>query len=447
MNLKRYLLTRMITLGLICWAVVSGIVVYRTNSEVSEALESDAQQLQEKVEYAFYMRRMAPEAEGSVPMLGNQYGLKLGPYCLRYEGFNGEQLSSQCAETDGKPLPVWLAKATGIPTEPLQETIHLWGQPFGELNIVPDKDLVLHRFWLTLRDLLLLTGATVLSLSILAYVAIGKALGATTELVSRLDRVDDPHAHVDNEEFQQGPIEFKQIAQGIARLGDRLRLADLARQNLTRQLLQVQEAERRDLAHLVHADLGQSLSVISLQLSQLRSAVAKEDADGAALQLDMLSDAMDEAFEKLRGVLVNKCPPVMEGANLGLAIQDMCTDWRIRTGKDWEIDLHLEETALRKLNKDKALCVYRTIEESLVNVNKHGDQNAPVSIHLIEKEGGIEVSVVNKTRAVSATHQAGSGMGLQLLAERVRVYGGVWTVTQSVQQFAVSAFFKQEQFA
>lgn len=446
MNLKRYLLIRMVTLGLLCWVAVAGFVIYRTNHDVKASLDSDAKQLQTKVEYAFYMRRVAPEAEGSTPMLGDQYGLKLGPYCLQYEGFNGEVFTSDCEGIASTNAPAWLSSATGLPTEPMLQTIHLWGQPFGELKVTPNANLVLEQFWRTLRDLLLLTAATVISLCVLCYVAIGRALAATTGLVQRLDNIDSEQPTEPSDHAMDGPVEYQRIANGIDRLSERLKAADLARQNLTRQLLQVQEAERRDLAHLVHADLGQALSLVSLQLSQLRTTLYN-DPEEAEAQLDQLSNAMDETFDKLRGLLVNKCPPVMEGANLGLAIQDMCTDWRLRTGKHWKLTLSLDEAALTTLDKDRALCVYRTIEESLANIAKHGRADKPVQIELRQTEKAIEVSIANTPKTQSLENAQSSGMGLQLLAERIRVYGGLWSNLKTPEQFKVMACFQLELFA
>ena len=96
MNLKRYLLVRMITLGLLCWVLISAYVVLRTANEVDQALASDAARLHEMVEYSMYKRQINPEIEGSPVLVGSQYGLLLAPYCIRYEGWNGQVRQEGC---------------------------------------------------------------------------------------------------------------------------------------------------------------------------------------------------------------------------------------------------------------------------------------------------------------------------------------------------------------
>lgn len=441
MNLKRYLLVRMITLGLLCWVLISAYVVLRTANEVDDALASDATRLHEMVEYSMYKRQINPEIEGSPVLVGSQYGLLLSPYCIRYEGWNGQVRQEGCEQLVRHPVEAQLMRLLGVQIEAQPRPVGLWGQPFGELTITADPQLVLAKFWNTLRDLLLLSTLIVASLAALTYVVIGRALQPAATLVEKIDSIaisEDSPPPAQLPDVQ--PREFGRIARGVNRLNERLWRLTQTRRNLMMKLLKVQEEERRELAHLVHADLGQSLSLIAVNCAQLRAQLKGGDT-GVQEKLEEIDLQIEGAFERMRAVLVNKCPPVLEGADLGMAIQDLCTRWEISAGSGWTVNLNLEAAALNSLDKDRALCVYRTVEECLANVRRHAAPGAPVDVSLAFLKGGLELRVENCLPQPVETQVPSGGMGLNLLAERVRVHGGVFTARVEENHFVVLARF------
>lgn len=443
MNLKRYLLVRMITLGLLCWVLISAYVVLRTANEVSAALVNDAARLHEMVEYSMYKRQINPEIEGSPVLVGSQYGLLLAPYCIRYEGWNGQVRQEGCnGLTAARPLQAGLMKLLGVQLQSDPRPVGLWGQPFGELFITANPQLVLAKFWNTLRDLLLLSTLIVASLAALTYVVIGRALQPAATLVEKLDSIaisEDSPPPAQLPDVQ--PREFGRIAQGVNRLNDRLWRLTQTRRSLMMKLLNVQEEERRELAHWVHADLGQSLSLIAVNCAQLRGQL-KQGEPAAQEKLEEIDLLIEGAFERMRAVLVNKCPLVLQGADLGMAIQDLCTRWEINAGHGWTVNLELATGALNKLDKDKALCIYRTVEECLANAQRHAAADSTVFVRLGQNAEEVELLIENRLANPMQGQVPSGGMGLNLLAERVRVHGGVFSAKAGNSSFQVSAFFK-----
>lgn len=447
MNLKSYLLVRMITLGLLCWVLISGLVVVRTANEVDQALASDAARLHEMVEYSMYRRQINPEIEGSPVLVGSQYGLLLAPYCIHYQGWNGQVRQEGCDKQARHPVEAQLMRLLGVQIEAPPQTVGLWGQPFGELSITADPKLVLAKFWNTLRDLLLLSAVIVASLAGLTYVVIGRALRPAATLVEKIDSIaisEDSPPPAQLPDVQ--PREFGRIAQGVNRLNERLWRLTQNRRSLMMKLLKLQEDERRELAHLVHADLGQALSLIAVNCARLRAQLKAGDS-GMQEKLEEIDLQIEGAFESMRALLVNKCPPVLEGADLGMAIQDLCTRWEIGAGSGWAVNLNLDAQALNSLDKDRALCVYRTIEECLANVRKHAAPGSAVNVGLALQAGVLELRVDNSVLVTSETQVPSGGMGLNLLAERVRVHGGEFKAMTEEGQFVVLARFEQKEAA
>lgn len=440
MNLKRYLLVRMITLGLLCWVVISAYVVWRTAGEVGQALSNDASRLHEMVEYSMYKRQINPEIEGSPVLVGSQYGLLLAPYCIRYEGWNGQVREEGCESQARHPFEARLMTLLGVQIQAEPQPVGLWGQAFGELFITADPQLVLTKFWHTLRDLLLLSTLIVASLAALTYVVIGRALQPAATLVEKLDSIaisEDSPPPQQLPDVQ--PREFGRIAQGVNRLNERLWRLTQTRRKLMMKLLNVQEEERRELAHLVHADLGQSLSLIAVNCAQLRVQLKQEGNTPAQEKLEEIDCLIEEGFDRMRAVLVNKCPPVLEGADLAMAIQDLCTRWEIAAGSGWSVNLQLDAGVLAALGKDRALCVYRTVEECLANVRRHGAAGAPVLVRLRRVGTAFELTIQNSLGPRGQYNGPTGGMGLNLLAERIRVHGGVFHAQALEGVFVVSA--------
>lgn len=443
MNLKRYLLVRMVTLGLFCWVLTSAYVVLRTASEVRAALISDAGRLHEMVEYSMYKRQINPEIEGSPALIGSQYGLLLAPYCIRYQGWNGQVRQEGCEHKAAHPLKARLMDALGVPLDAEPRTVGLWGQAFGELYIKADPQLVLAKFWNTLRDLLLLSSLIVASLAALTYIVIGRAFQPAAALVNKLDSIAISEDSSPPEQLPDiQPKEFGRIAQGVNRLNDRLWRLTQHRRSLVLKLLKVQEDERKELAHWVHADLGHSLSMIAVNCAQLRVAFKKAEP-AVQEKLEEIELQIESAFERMRAVLVNKCPPVLEGADLGMAIQDLCTRWKIEAGNGWDVELDLNPIALNQLDKDKALCIYRTVEESLANVKRHAAPGLVMVQLALHLDGTLELLIHNELPHEKSLPVMSGGMGLQLLAERVRVHGGTFVAGPQGNRFVVSACFDE----
>lgn len=443
MNLKRYLLTRMLMLGLLCWGLTSVYVLMRTASELRVVLDQDAQRLHEMVEYSLYQRQITPEIEGSPVLVGSQYGLQLAPYCVRYEGYNGQVREENCGAEMASPAAWRVLAALGLPGQPLVRDVGLWGQPFGEVTIAADPVRVLQKFWGNLSDLLLLTTLLVGSMAVLTYVVVGRALSPAGRLVEQLDQIaisEDSPPPARLPEVQ--PREFGRIAQGVNRLADRLWRMTQARRQLMGRLLRVQEDERRELAHWVHADLGQSLSLIGVHCTQLRGHLPPGETS-AREQLEHIDLMVEDAFGRLRAVLVNKCPPVLEGADLGMAIGDLCTRWEIAAGEGWTVHTDLQATALNALDKDRALCVYRTVEEALQNAARHGGPGGVVHVELAGTPQAVQLAVSNSVHTPPNTvPKPSGGMGLHLLAERVRVHGGQFRAQMAqADRFEVLASF------
>ena len=83
--------------------------------------------------------------------------------------------------------------------------------------------------------------------------------------------------------------------------------------------------------------------------------------------------------------------------------------------------------------------MYRTIEECLANVKRHGVEGLPVLVRLRKLGADFELVIQNSMSNGGAYNGPTGGMGLNLLAERIRVHGGVFRAQAADGLFVVSA--------
>lgn len=443
MNLKRYLLWRMALVAMLCWLGVSFYLVARSGQQIGESMARDADQMQELLETALQRQHTTPEPGPRVPSLHPIARRFTEAFCLRYQSINGLLSEDGCEQvTMAEAMPHWLAALlawAGNPPNIVQRDIHLWGLPAGTLTIEPDRPRLLARHWHTLRDLLWLATATVLALGTLTFLVIDRALRPAGKLVAALDQIAASESGNGVEAAMPAfePREFGQIAAGINRLSARLRQLSAARNELMARLIGVQEKERRELAHDLHDEFGQCVAALAANGALLKSLTLQGEAVTES-DFDPLDQTTERMQASLRSLLLRMSPPLLESRGLTSALNDLITGWLAGQSAPPPLHMHIDANLDNRLSEERALCVYRTVQECLNNIARHARASTAVHIDIREGNNMLAVAISNQSPPVASVRQ-GSGMGLRLLAERLRAAGGELAVEALAERFTVRA--------
>ena len=443
MNLKRYLLWRMALVAMLCWLGVSFYLVARSSQQIGESMARDADQMQELLESALQRQHTTPEPGPRVPSLHPIARRFIEPFCLRYQSTNGLLSEDGCEQaTTAAAMPHWLAATlawAGNPPDSVQRDIRLWGLPVGTLTIEPDRPRLLARHWHTLRDLLWLATATVLALGTLTFLAIDRALRPAGKLVAALDQIAASESGNGAEAALPAfePREFGQIAAGINRLSTRLRQLSAARNELMARLIGVQEKERRELAHDLHDEFGQCVAALAANGALLKSLTLQGEAITES-DFEPLEQTTEQMQASLRGLLLRMSPPLLESHGLTSALNDLITGWQAGQSAPPPLHMHIDAGLDRRLSAERALCVYRTLQECLNNIARHARASTAVHIDIRQKDRTLAVAISNQSPPGGSGRQ-GSGMGLRLLAERLRAAGGELAIEALAERFTVRA--------
>jgi PAS domain S-box-containing protein len=136
---------------------------------------------------------------------------------------------------------------------------------------------------------------------------------------------------------------------------------------LARNLLTVQEDERRRVARDLHDDVTQRLALLSIEIGKLAAEVPSS-VNEVATRLVFLQSQARLASDEVRRISHGLHPSVIEDFGLSTALEEFCGEF----GDTQGINVNFEGVDdLAGLSADGASCLYRVAQECLRNVAKH----------------------------------------------------------------------------
>jgi two-component system sensor histidine kinase UhpB len=194
---------------------------------------------------------------------------------------------------------------------------------------------------------------------------------------------------------------------------------------LAGRLITAREEERARIARDLHDDIGQRVASLSIGLSRAQRQVP--DLSNVAKQaLSALEQQTTQLSTDLRHLTHELHPSALEHLGLLEALRDRCDDFQQQSGIAARLDV---SDSWRDVSDAFALCLYRVAQEALRNVARHA-RAGNVTVSLDRLDGHLTMEVVDDGCGLDGD-AAGrrSGLGLISLAERVRMLGGEFAVT------------------
>jgi signal transduction histidine kinase len=193
-------------------------------------------------------------------------------------------------------------------------------------------------------------------------------------------------------------------------------------QRLSRRLLEVQEAERRNLARELHDDIGQGLTALKLNLEAL--ARGRDGADLVA-RVDEALQTARHTIERVRQLSVNLRPLQLDDLGLAAALRSHLD----RQAKLGNLVPHFEiQEVPVKLSPDIETACFRVAQESINNVLRHAKASnvwlrlfvagEQLALSVRDDGAGFDVTAAQRRAA------AGESLGVVSMEERVALAGG-----------------------
>jgi len=192
--------------------------------------------------------------------------------------------------------------------------------------------------------------------------------------------------------------------------------------NLSRRLIQAQEAERALLARELHDDVTQRMAVLAIDVGRAEAAAR---GGAQAETLGTVRESLVRLSEDIHSLAYRLHPSVLEELGLVEALRTECERKGRRGGIDVTLDLDPVPAAI---GKDAALCLYRVAQEALNNVARHARAHA-ATVVLRQMDGGLLLAIRDDGVGFDPGEPRGRGsLGLVSMHERLRLVNGTLDV-------------------
>jgi two-component system sensor histidine kinase UhpB len=230
------------------------------------------------------------------------------------------------------------------------------------------------------------------------------------ERVTRLAREADPTRPGQRVPLDGDRSEAGQLA---AVFNDMLERLEAERRQSARRALGAQERERLRVAQELHDEVGQTLTAVLLQLSQLGKG-APPDVQRRAVETQ---DSVRSSLEDVRRIARELRPEALDELGLGSALVALAD--RLAEPAGLLIERRIDG-GLPDLPEDVELVIYRIAQEALTNVVRHaGVDRAELRLELGSDR--LALSVLDAGRGLPPG--AGDGGGLRGMRERAVMVG------------------------
>ena len=185
------------------------------------------------------------------------------------------------------------------------------------------------------------------------------------------------------------------------------------------RLFLAQEAERARIAHELHDDISQQLSLLAIHLDMLRDRVRgapKELIDEASSRAESIVNSVHDLSRRLH-------PHKLRLLGLVSALQDL----RNEVSQAGMRVTFTHDNVPAKLPPDLTLCLFRIAQEALQNALKHSHART-VSMRLTGGPTEIVLAIADDGIGFNVDAAWGNGLGLVGMRERLDAVGGTFEV-------------------
>lgn len=348
-------------------------------------------------------------------------------------------------DADGKPLteeqdpratthhhreqvPDWFVALAKPKKEVQTVPITVGNQQIGAVVIEGEPDDEIAEAWelLEMMALLWLGGTALMMVGL--YFVLGYVLDPLVALAEGMHELEDGHYGLRLE--QPRVRELAAIVGSFNTLAEALDNAHAENSRLYRQLLAVQEDERRQISRDLHDEFGPCLFGITAGAGSIERHARALPEPQAKPILSCVEEInlVSERLKSLTRSLLNRLRPVALGrVTLSELIEELILTFERRhSGTRFTHDF---SGLAASYGEDIDLTIYRCVQEGLTNAMRHG-KPALVSVTLAA-EGGPSGTVIRLRIAddgVGIADGAAAGFGLSGMRERVRAQSGTLVI-------------------
>jgi signal transduction histidine kinase len=194
----------------------------------------------------------------------------------------------------------------------------------------------------------------------------------------------------------------------------------------TKQILQQQEEEKKEISRELHDEIAQLLTGVNFHLS-----VLSIEAYGAEKSLhNKIKKAQHLIIDSVNAIYLftkELRPVILDDLGLIPALRSHVKDFIKHTKIPVVLDL---PRATLDINEFSQIIIFRIIQESLNNIRKHAEATQ-VEVSLKKNSKSLHLMVKNNGKSFYIDRKKCPGMGLTGITERVKLLNGTLAITST----------------
>lgn len=192
---------------------------------------------------------------------------------------------------------------------------------------------------------------------------------------------------------------------------------------LTRQIVEVQEEERRRVAYELHDDAGQALTALKIGLELLKKSLNQENI-AAQQKLTEITQLASEISNRIRNLAQGLRPPALDTLGLKATLEGLCREQSEMTG----LEISFAGSELPPIPDEISISLYRVCQEALTNITRHAKAKR-IEVRVNVEDQMIILAVTDDGIGFDPVHlqnvsPKGKGLGLKTMRDRVDLLRG-----------------------
>jgi two-component system, NarL family, sensor histidine kinase UhpB len=433
MDLKWLLVRRITLVAFACFVAGAGLAIYRTASLATQQNEQLAVSVSRQLNLQLLRIDTALDIPKRFPDwdLVTSYALQPGQ-CVQLLGRDSAIWRSSCAGVDTASIrtPEWFLSAYKFFIEAeayAEKPVSYRG--FNEGTVIASFDPVAtaSAAWTTIAPLFGISALLMMTLCVVAYFVIDRALRPTREILAGLNHLAKGDLTSRLPSFRL--TELNRISEVFNALVSDLSTASSERSELARKLVDAQECERRHIARELHDEIAQKLSALNALAACIRISAQHEGEglEGEAKELEKMASAL---MISLRKTLAYLRPQEIDDLGLLQSLEGLVAGHNESSAGRTRYMIEASGD-VQQLRAETNAHVYRIIQEALNNASKHANaRHVKVKLNQYANAGrkwiGLAVTDDGTGPRPENKQRPYAGSGLIGMRERVLALSGTF---------------------
>ncbi len=337
-----------------------------------------------------------------------------------FEDMHGQPLIGQedNAKFFNKPdAPDWFIRVMEPEAVAFRRLITKGSKSYGYLVVEADPSDEVSEVWRDVHVLFWLGSFFLVLIVSLVYMALRQGLKPLEELESALGKLEqgDFSAKVETSVVK----ELSSIQLRFNHMVNVMEKTMAENHDLAKNMLTVQETERRELSRELHDELAPCLFGIRVDLADIERIASEHLLVEIQQKVESVKTITTHVQSLVRKMLSRLRPMTLDDLGLSDALLDMLRSWRDRQPEiDWEWDFVGD---FKDLPDTVQVTIYRIVQECTTNCVRHA-KASHVRVELKRDAHTLKVTVTDNGIGLKA--DAVRGFGLIGMRERVSALGG-----------------------